>query len=241
MGCEVTAISSTPDKEAEARGVRRPPLPRDARAEGPRARRRRASTSSSPPSSSTPDWDGAPRRAPAERRALPGRRHERAPVGPGVRPPRGGRRPSPARRSAAGPRSGRCWPSRRATASRRRRRCGRWPKPTPPSATCGRAGRATGSSSPPDARPARSAGRSEPRTVWPAKALVGLRRRPRSPAPWPGGRSRGRLRGFPRRPRPWRRTGFPPAPRGAGFLGGADRRRGRRRREGRSLAHDSRD
>ena len=86
MGCEVTAISSTPDKEAEARSLRGPPLPRHARAEGP-------------PLGGVeprlhplhglrdPGLGRAPRRPAAERGALPGRRHERAPVGPGVHPP----------------------------------------------------------------------------------------------------------------------------------------------------------
>ena len=149
---------------------------------------------------------------------------ERAAEPPALGRSWGARRPSPRASSAAGPRSGRCSRSRPGTVSRRRRSSGRWPRPTRPSARCGRAGPATGSSSPADARPARKRG-----STWPIRRLRSLscpfRRAPtnavsqspptRRHALLARGGSRGRLNGFPRRPRPWRRTGLPPAPRGA--------------------------
>ena len=201
--------------------LRRPPLPRDARAEG-------APLGGLEPGLHPlhglrdPGLGRAPGRPAAERGALPGRRHERAPVGPGVHPPGRARRPSPAPRSAAGPRSGRCWRSRPGTGSRRRRSHGPSPKRTPRSATSARAAPGTGSSSLVDARPARS-----------ARSRVSL-------AHWPGGRTRDRLRGS---QGDHDHGGEPDSRRDleAGLPRRRHRHRCRRRREGRSLAHVSRD
>ena len=170
MGCEVTAISSTPDKEAEARafGAHRFLATREPKALAlggvePRLRplhRLRA-----------PDWDGLLGALRPNGVLCFVGAHERAPVGPGVHPPRGA---EDRHRLAIGGRPAiremLAFAARHGVAAKTQVR----PLAEADAALgdVGRAARATGSSSRREARPARSAGRSEPRPVWPAKALV---------------------------------------------------------------------
>ena len=157
MGCEVTAISSSPDKEKEARsfGAHRFIATRETKA--------LASAASSldfilSTVFVTPDWDGllgalrpngmlclvGATSEPLAVQAFGLLLGQKSVTGIGDRGP--ARDPGDARTSRPG------------TGSRRRRRCGPWPRRTPPSARCARARHGTGSSSPPDRTPS-AAGR----------------------------------------------------------------------------------
>ena len=192
MGCEVTAISSTPDKEAEARGFGAHHFLATREA---KALRSAASSLDFILSTvfATPDWDallGALR--PNGVLCLVGATSEPL-VGPGLHPP--GR-----------------------AEDRHRFRDRRPPRDPGDAGLRGPARRRGEDAGAAPRRGGRSARRRSqgPRAVPYRPRRVRHDPRARGRAPWPGGWTRDRLREFPRRPRPWRRTGLPERPRGAG-------------------------